>query len=257
MRGKPFVFISILLVAAFGLGWFIYSRWSTGPATDRDSTASSKNTSSRRPIDDPNRIKSGPNYKPIEPILGAENAKQKKQETPDTQKPPPEMDYGMTEPVRGDLNPQTKSVVEAVQTKSHPERLSPLIPPKPFDPVAYKQNPKSYLDVVEPGRVFQTANPGKDVPAIVAVSPPFQEVVQGKSVKLRAKVVPGMPCTFTSFDLGRFQNELTSVTVAANEQGIAEADFFGAPGTINEVKILASSPVASGQIRFIVNVKKP
>jgi hypothetical protein len=66
-----------------------------------------------------------------------------------------------------------------------------------------------------------------------------------------------MPCTFSSFDLGHFQNQLTSVSVAANDQGVAEVDFFGAPGTINEVKILASSPVTSGQIRFIVNVKKP
>jgi hypothetical protein len=256
MRGKPFVFIFILCVAALGLGWFIYSRWSAGPAADRDSTTSSKSTSSRRPIDDPNRIKSGPNYKPIEPILGAESAKEKQGETPAAQKPPPEMDYGMTQPVRGDLNPQTKSIVEAVQTKSHPERLSPLIPPKPFDPVAYKQNPKIYLDVVEPGRVFQTANPGKEVPSIVATSPLYQEVVQGKSVKLRVKAVPRMPCSFTSFDLGHFQNQLTGVTVEANDQGIAEADFFGAPGTINEVKILASSPVSSGQVRFIVFVKK-
>jgi hypothetical protein len=252
MRGRPILLISILLLAAIGLGLFIYSRWSGSPTGD-----SSTHSGTTRAKDDPNRIKSGPNYKPIEPILGTEGAKEKPKETTDAQKPPPEMDYGMTQPVRGDLNPQTKSIVEAVQTKSHPERLSPLIPPKPFDPVAYKQNPKSYLEIVEPGRVFQTANPGKDIPAIVAMSPPYQEVIQGKSVKLLAKAVPGMPCTFTSFDLGHFQNQLTSVTVAANEQGVAEADFFGAPGTINEVKILASCPVASGQIRFIVNVKKP
>jgi hypothetical protein len=241
-----------LVVVAILLAGILYQRWSTRPSGPDNS-----HPGTTRAKDDPNRIKSGPNYKPTEPIMGVDNAKQKKQETPDAQKPPPEMDYGMTEPVRGDLNPQTKSIVEAVQTKSHPERLSPLIPPKPFNPVAYKQNPKSYLDVVEPGRVFQTANPGKDVPAIVAMSPSYQEVVQGKSVKLLAKAVAGMPCTFTSFDLGHFQNQLTSVSVAANDQGVAEVDFFGAPGTINEVKILASSPVTSGQIRFIVNVKKP
>jgi hypothetical protein len=247
MRGR--LIGAVLLLVTLLLAGVLYSRWSGRSA--------SEHTGISRAKDDPNRIKSGPNYKPIEPILGAESAKEKPKELPDTQKPPPEMDYGMTQPVRGDLNPQTKSVVEAVQTKSHPERLSPLIPPKPFDPVAYKQNPKAYLDVVEPGRVFQTAKPGKDVPSIVAISPPYQEVVQGKSVKLRAKAVAGMPCTFTSFDLGHFHNQLTSVTVAANEQGVAEADFYGAPGTINEVKILASSPITSGQIRFIVNVKKP
>jgi hypothetical protein len=250
MRGRPALFISILLLAAVGLGWLLYSRWSNRPGE------AGKAPGVTRIKDNPDRLKSGPDYKPIEPILGTDKTKPAGQDAAAVQKPPPEMDYGMTEPVRGDLNPQTRSVVEAVQTKSHPERLSPLIPPKTFDPVAYKQSPKAYLDVVEPGRVFQTANPGKDVPSIVATSPLYQEVVQGKSVKLRVKAVPRMPCSFTSFDLGHFHNQLTSVTVEADDQGIAEASFFGAPGTINEVKILASSPVASGQIRFIVFVKK-
>jgi hypothetical protein len=239
---------AVLLLVTLLLAGVLYSRWSGRSA--------SEHTGISRAKDDPNRIKSGPKYKPIEPILGTEGVKEKSKETADVQKPPPEMDYGMTQPVRGDLNPQTKSVVEAVQTKSHPERLSPLIPPKPFDPIAYKQNPKAYLDVIEPGRVFQSANPGKDVPKIVALSPAYQEVVQGRSVKLRVKAAANFPVTFTSFDLGHFHNELTSVTVETDEKGIAEAQFYGAPGTIFEVKILASCPVASGQVRFIVNVKK-
>jgi hypothetical protein len=242
-----------LLVMAILLAGILYSRWSAGPAGqdgNRPGTTRAK--------DDPNRIKSGPNYKPIEPILGTKDADTKKAATDkQEQKVPPELDYGRTAPVRGDLSPQTKSIVEAVKTKSHPERLSPLIPPKPFDPVAYKQNPKAYLDVVEPGRAFQSAQPGKDVPQLLAISPQTQTITQGKSVKLKVKVVPGYPVTFTSFDLGRFHNQLTTVTVEANDSGVAEADFIGASGTINEVDILASCPVASGQARFLVYVQRP
>jgi hypothetical protein len=252
MRGRPILFIFILLLAAIGLGLFVYSRWSGSTSGD-----SSKHSGAARAKDDPNRIKSGPNYKPIEPILGTSPEPKKNSDTKQEEKPLPELDYGRTTPVRGDLSPQTKSIVEAVQTKSHPERLSPLIPPKPFDPVAYKQNSKAYLDVVEPGRAFQSAQPGKDVPRLLAISPQMQTITQGKSAKLKVKAVPGYPVTFTSFDLGRFHNQLTTVTVEANDSGVAEADFTGASGTINEVDILASCPVASGQARFLVYIQRP
>lgn len=190
-----------------------------------------------------------------EEILKKEEERKKAAE--DEAKLAKELDYGKTTPVRGDLNPQTRSILEAEKGAKYPERLSPLIPPKPFDKEAYKKNPEAYLNVVEPGRVFQSLQPGEGVPRLHMVSPSYQEVVQGKSVKLRVKALAGYPVSFTSFDLGHFQNQLTSLTVEAGEDGIAEAEFFGAPGTINEVKILASSPVTSGQVKFLVNVLKP
>jgi hypothetical protein len=263
MRGKSFVFISILLIAALGLGWFVYSRWSGTPSgkpagadsqtSKKQSSPSTSETSSGRIADDPNRVKSGPDYKPIEPILGAEKSKEKAQKDPP---PDPMFDYGKTEPVKGNTNPQVRSVAEALRDKNHPERLSPLIPPKPFNLEAYKQNPKAYLDVVEPGRVFQSAQPAKDVPRLRPLSPQLQEVAQGKSIKLKVQATPNYPVTFTSFDLGRFSNQLTSMTVEANEVGVAEVEFIGAPGTINEVNILASSPMTSGQVKYIVNVTR-
>jgi hypothetical protein len=118
----------------------------------------------------------------------------------------------------------------------------------------YTADPHAYLDVAEPGRVFQTKQPGAGVARVKAASPLFQRVEQGQSVTLSVASVAKMPVTFTSFDLGRFENQLTTETVEADESGVAKVKFFGMPGTINDVKIMAASPVAAGQVRFVVNV---
>ncbi|HUY35193.1 MAG TPA: hypothetical protein VMV69_20780 [Pirellulales bacterium] len=56
---------------------------------------------------------------------------------------------------------------------------------------------------------------------------------------------------------GAFENQLTSITVQADAQGMAEAKFLATAGTIANIHILAASPLASGQARFIVNVAPP
>ena len=165
--------------------------------------------------------------------------------------------YGKTPAVNPDANPNTRSVAEAIKENKFPERLTPMVPPKPFDAKAFAKDPQAYLDVVEPGRAFAPAQPGKGVPRIKPLSPYFQKVEQGGTVKLQTTGKPGMPVTFTSLDLGQFSNQLTSVTVLANEKGIAEAEFIATPGTISDVRIIAASPVTSGQSRFIVNVHLP
>jgi len=175
---------------------------------------------------------------------------------PESKKSDVPFDYGRTTPVKGDANAQVRSVAEALRDKDHPERLSALLPIKPFDPKSYKEDAKAYLNTIEPGRCFQSAQPGNDVPQLRPLSPQFQNVAQGQSVTLRVQVAPKAPCSFTSFDLGKFQNELTAITVEADEKGVAETKFFGTPGTINEVNIVAASPTSSGQARFMVNVTK-
>jgi hypothetical protein len=166
-------------------------------------------------------------------------------------------DYGRTPKVDPNANPQVKSVVAALKNKNHPERLSPLIAAKPFNAKEYAVHPAAYLEVVEPGRVFQTAQPGKNVPRLTAMSPGLQTVNQGESVVLRVGALPGAPVSFNSFDLGQFENQLTAITVKANEQGVAEAHFLASPGTIEDVHILAGCPTTSGQARFVVNVQMP
>jgi hypothetical protein len=128
-----------------------------------------------------------------------------------------------------------------LRDKNHPERLSALIPQKPFDATSHRNDPKLYLNTVEPGRCFQSAQSGKDVPRL---SPQFQDMAQGQFVVLKVQVAPKAPCSFTFFYLGKFQNELPARTVEANKNGVAETKFYGTPGTINEVKILAASPTS-------------
>jgi hypothetical protein len=166
-------------------------------------------------------------------------------------------DYGKNEPVPADLNPQVQSVAEALKTRTHPERLTAMLPPKPFNRAAYEADRRAYLEVVEPGRVFQAAAPGEGVRAIRATSDRHPLIKQGDKTALSVVVEPNMPVTYTSFDLGRFQeNQLTSITVAADAQGVAKVHFVGSPGTIGEVSVLASCPVTSGQVRFLVQIER-
>ena len=171
--------------------------------------------------------------------------------------PSAEGNYGQTPAIDPDANPQVASVVAALREKKHPERLSPMIAPPAFDAKAYQADPQAYLNTVEPGRAFQSAQPGPDVKVLQRMSPRLVKVTQGESVTLEVKAVPDAPVTFTSFDLGQFENQLTSITVQANETGVAQAEFSATPGTIDHVNILAASPVTTGQARFLVDVAVP
>lgn len=80
---------------------------------------------------------------------------------------------------------------------------------------------------------------------------------QGEIVRLRVRATPNAPVTFTSLDLGQFDNQLNTISVPANEKGIAEAQFRGAPGTYGDVAIVAGSPMLAEQVRFTVYVEAP
>ncbi len=164
---------------------------------------------------------------------------------------------GVTQAVPHDANPMVASVAEALQKGNHHERLSEMIVPAKFDEKAYAADSESYLNTVEPGRIWQPAQPREGIPQAQAASPEYVEALQGEAVVLKVQVIPQAPVTFTSFDLGAFSNRLTSITVAADEKGIAIAPFTGTPGTYNEVNILAASPLTSGQVRFTVFVVVP
>ena len=161
---------------------------------------------------------------------------------------------GSTPAVPGDANANVRSVVEAALSGTHPERLTPLIAPAPYDHQRFLANPQAYLDVVEPGRVFQSAQPGEGVLQLDLVGDAVATIPQGGHTTLRVRTVPLAPVTFTSFECGAFANRLTSTTVRADAQGIASAEFTAPPGTLNDVTILAGSPLASGQINFCVTV---
>ena len=80
---------------------------------------------------------------------------------------------------------------------------------------------------------------------------------QGETIPLQVRALPNAPVSFSSFDLGRFQNHLTSITVEANDAGVATVQFTAPPGTINHVNILVASPMTAGQAKFVVEVLRP
>ena len=187
----------------------------------------------------------------------ADGSKSADQEDSETRLPSDGPDYGHSPAIELDANPQVAAVVQAAREKNRPELFSPVIAPKKFDPEAYAKSPEEYLNSPEPGRVFVPAQPGEDVKEIRRVGGSYLPVVQGESVKLAVEATPGAPVTFTSFDLGLFSNQLTTISVAANERGLAVAEFFASPGTIDKVNILAASPVTSGQVKFVVDISLP
>jgi hypothetical protein len=128
--------------------------------------------------------------------------------------------------------------------------------PAPFNAEAFAANPQAYLDVVEPGRVFQTATPSPTVPVLTSVGRASHEIPIGGSCALVAKTAPRAPITFTAMDLGTFSNGLTSQTLQADAQGIATATYTASGGVIAGASILAGSPAASGQIKFYVFVNE-
>ena len=169
---------------------------------------------------------------------------------------PQSANYGLTEGVDPKANAQVASVAEALKNTKFAERLSPLIQPKPFDRAQFEKDPQAYLNVIEPGRVFQTKNPDQEVVVIQRISEPFVTIQQNDKTILKVKALPLMPVTFTSFDLGAFQNKLTSITVQADKDGFAQATFIGTEGTLADCNILASCPETSGRIKFVISVTK-
>jgi hypothetical protein len=176
-------------------------------------------------------------------------------------------------------NPQMDSVIEAMETKKYPERLSPLIQPVPFDIDAWRDDPKvyqyqdqsavssaqqtqsgfrlvslqsssgEYLDIAEPGRIYDVAQPVEQVKPLTTASASNFEMFDGEAVRLGVKTEPFGVATFTAFGVGRFDNGLLTMTVQADENGIATAIYVTSTGPeLSEV--VAGSPMTSGTVRF-------
>jgi hypothetical protein len=114
----------------------------------------------------------------------------------------------------------------------------------------YKQDSTAYLNRYEPFRVFSPAQPGDGVPVLIRVTDRDVTLTQGEAVALVVEGAPNMPVTFTSFDGGLFENDLPSTTVESDEKGHARVSFTCTPGVIAAVRVLASSPAATGIVEF-------
>ncbi len=159
-------------------------------------------------------------------------------------------------PLRKGMSANIDSVIEAYQSGENPERISPMFVPKPFDLASYQRNPQAYVDVLEPGRAWQSLPPGPDVKSI-GTNQEVHKMKPKESVRLRARAVPKAPVTFTSTDLGAFENDLASITVIAGEDGWASAVLTATPGTEGDVNVSAASPMTSGRLVFRVRVSEP
>ena len=146
--------------------------------------------------------------------------------------------------------------LRAPDTAQHPERTSPNVI-SAFDAAAYARDPLPYLSVCEPGRVFATAEPGLNVPELLAAGPVRQFVAAGGSAILAVKAPPHAPVTFTTYGLGAFAHDLPSVTVPADASGLAQVVWTATPGTVNNVHILVGCPLASGQVDLALFVSAP
>lgn len=163
---------------------------------------------------------------------------------------------GFIQPVADPTTPAVQSVVQGFY-EGRPERVSEMFTPAEFDLEAYRRDPAAYLNIVEPGRVWQMAEPARGVRAIEIVGPSFLEASQNQPVELVVQVVPDAPVTFTSFDMGAFGNQLTSQTVAADDHGRARVQYTAVSGTVALAAIQASSPLTSGYVSFTVEVILP
>ncbi|QNN21560.1 hypothetical protein HED60_04480 [Planctomycetales bacterium ZRK34] len=199
----------------------------------------------------------------VSPTKAVEKSEEAVAQTAEPGKPADPFDYGRTPHIKPDANPQVASVAQRIQNRevdplAYGRAVSVAARPEPFDAERYRDDAayrQAYLVNVEPGRVFVSAQPGEGVPIISRIGSYFKSVTQGQTVQLQVKAEPEMPVTFTSFDLGIFSNQLTTITVESDKSGIATAELVATPGTIEDVNILATSPVASGQIKFVVNIQ--
>ena len=132
--------------------------------------------------------------------------------------------------------------------------------PKPAEPAASKPlSPEiaRQLATVDPERVFQTAEAKPGVPALTIIGPSEQRIQALGSVELKVQAAPNAPVTFATADGGVFANQAASITVLADEAGIAKAVMHAPNGTVDDVPVTIGSPAASGTVTAIVHVLYP
>lgn len=113
------------------------------------------------------------------------------------------------------------------------------------------------LRTVDPARVFATAKPGPDVPALRIEGPSEQRIQPGESAPVTVRTAPDEVVTFFTKEGGLFPNQQSCITVLADETGIARTLLTANPGTVDDVYIMAGSPAAIGTISLVVHVLYP
>ena len=154
----------------------------------------------------------------------------------------------------------------------HPERISMNVSTEPFvERVTGRRGPavdgllvavepgalSGYLAVAEPGRIFDARPAALGTPAIRFAGESAVEVHSGSATKLRVRVLPEAPVSFTALDGGAFQNGLNAITVLADRDGVASAVFTATPDVHGLGAVAAASPLTSGRVSFLIDVADP
>lgn len=153
-----------------------------------------------------------------------------------------------------DENTQVSKIHESIIARTNPERYHALALSVAFDKATFDADPDAYLNTVEPARVWQTAQPGPDVPALLGLSRPRQSLKENEALRLRVQSAANAPVTFTTLDSGVFENSLPSISVRADKNGIAEVKYSAISGVVGDVNIIAASPLASGSVKYRLSV---
>lgn len=260
------VFVGLCLVLVVGLGVVLYGSgrgWFSGPRSElakiedgsqRDAGLDPKWLEALG-VDESELTKIGDVVRPSRDINFRQGAKRTSEAGYKSPFPFP----GKSPSLKGDENLQVVGLVkELAERDSSLAAKSALFPPEPFDLNTYRADPETYLDKIRPGRAFYPAQPGKDVTPLRPKSPRFAEVLQGETVILKVEADARSPVAFYAADgVGRFDNQLKSITVAANEDGIAEVRYSAVAGTVGLQSILVASPMHSRQLKFVVKVDLP
>ena len=125
-------------------------------------------------------------------------------------------------------------------------------PAIPLDPAV-----QLALSTTEGARVYDTARPGPTVPILRLEGASVQRIQPGETATLQVRSAPGALVSFWAKDGGLFPNQRASITVLADDQGLATTTVFANPGTLYDTSIFIGSPQATGVISTIVQVIPP
>jgi hypothetical protein len=164
-------------------------------------------------------------------------------------------DLAFTRPVQPDANPAVAAVARAHRSGKDLQALSPLSEVPDFSWATYCLDPAAYCALSIPGRAYQSAQPGPDVPPLRYAGGTDLTVPMGGTCRLGALTIPHAPVSALAFGLGAFANDLTAITVQADERGEAWIEYHATAGTVGAVTVLVASPVASGQLSFQITVE--
>lgn len=254
---KVVVVLGLVLIGALSFMLLQSNRKTSDSSNSANGKQQHKaNQKTKKPVVDKSKAKIASDPLSIDRENKEENGPEEDPEETEIKNP-----WGNTPVVSADATPQTKAFAEIVRSEKGLSRLSAIGDVETFDAGRYQKDAgyrKAYLSRPVGARVFAPAQPGSAVSHIKRTSPRYVRLIQGETAILKVKSVPSMPVTFSSFDLGRFQkSQLTTVTVEADEKGVATATFESPQGSAGDITVVAASPVATGQVRFLVNISLP